>query len=180
MNDTGYIKKLLYISFLISIGIVLHLIEGMISGFGLSLIVPGIKLGLANIVTLITIVLFGLREALCVATLRSLLGSLLSGRFLTLSFYMSTGGGIVSAFFMGFIYSRFPDLFSLIGISVLGAVIHNLTQIMIFYIWAGHFGVFFYAPYLTLVAIPTGFFVGLVTIYVTKYFRRSYKRNKLF
>lgn len=171
MSGRGRTRRLLYISFLVSSGLLLHIVEGMLGGLGTPVVVPGAKLGLANIVTLVAIVLLGMREALWVVALRSLLGSLLGGNFLTVGFYMSFGGGVVSAFFMGLVYIRFPRLFSLIGISVLGAVIHNLTQLVIFYIWAGHFGVFFYAPYLTLIAIPTGFFVGLVTIYITRYLR---------
>ncbi len=160
----GQTRRLVYISFLVATGLLLHFVEGMIGQ--ISTMIPGVKLGLANIVTLVTLVLLGPGDAVWVAALRALLGSLFSGRFLSLGFYMSFFGGLMSAIVMGVAYVLLPGFFSLFGISVLGAVAHNLTQLLIFYIWSMHLGVFLYAPYLILIAIPTGLGIGLVVTYI--------------
>jgi heptaprenyl diphosphate synthase len=127
---------------------------------------PGAKLGLANLVTLLAISLFGFQEGILVALLRVILSSLVTGTFLTIAFFLSLAGAINSACFMGFLYRYQPRYFSLIGVSVAGAVAHNLGQFVVAYLIIGHRGLFLYLPYLTLFALPTGFFNGLIVTYL--------------
>src|SRR6056297_3335737 len=104
----GKTKKIVLISLLISLGLVLHLVE---SFFPLAAVVPGAKLGLANIVSLIAISLFGFTAAFEIVIFRIILGSLLAGTFMTISFYLSFSGGILSFFLMYFAYKFFKDYF---------------------------------------------------------------------
>lgn len=162
----GKTKKIVLISLLISLGLVLHLVE---SFFPLAAVVPGAKLGLANIVSLIAISLFGFTAAFEIVIFRIILASLLAGTFMTINFYLSFSGGILSFFLMYFAYKFFKDYFSLIGISIIGAAAHNAAQITAAYFIISNIAIFYYLPFLILLALPTGFGVGLVSYFTLKH-----------
>ncbi|MFW5749331.1 MAG: Gx transporter family protein [Halanaerobium sp.] len=168
-------KKIVVISLLISLGLVLHLVESL---FPLTAVIPGAKLGLANIVSLIAIVLFGFASAFQVVIFRVLLASLLAGTFMTINFYLSFSGGLLSFLLMYLAYYFFKDYFSLIGISIIGAVAHNAAQITAAYIIIANRGIFYYLPFLVLLALPTGFGVGLVSFFTLKYLPYSITGGK--
>lgn len=69
-------KKLAVLAMMVSMALVLHVVESLLP---IPYIAPGVKLGLANIVSLVAIILFGFKEALVVVLLRTFLGSLLGG-----------------------------------------------------------------------------------------------------
>jgi heptaprenyl diphosphate synthase len=95
--------------------------------------IPWLRLGLANLITLITLLLYGLRPALMVTLIRVILASLFSGTFLGPSFILSLGGGLTSTFAMGFALSAAGELFSPVGLSIIGALFHNITQLFLAY-----------------------------------------------
>ncbi len=95
--------------------------------------VPWLKLGLANIITLVTLLLYGMRTAIAVTLIRVILVSLFTGTFLGPAFILSLGGGIASTVTMGFIFSAAPRLFSAIGLSIIGAFFHNIAQLTLAY-----------------------------------------------
>lgn len=134
------------------------------------LIVPGFKLGLANIITLYVVVNFGIRDAVVVSILRTTLGSLLAGTFMTVTFFFSFAGGLASAIVMGLVYKFGSTFFSLLGISLVGAVTHNVAQLLVASVVIETVGIFAYLPYMLFFALPTGAFVGLVTGQVHKYY----------
>ncbi|MDI3311513.1 MAG: Gx transporter family protein, partial [Thermoanaerobacterium sp.] len=109
------VKKIVYISILVSQALVLNIVESFIP---VPIPVPGIKIGLANIVTLVTILMFGFKESLIVVVLRTLLAQLLVGNLT--SFLYSVSGGILSACIMYFAHKRYSKYFSLVGVSVFG------------------------------------------------------------
>lgn len=95
--------------------------------------VPWLRLGLANIITLITLLLYGLRPAVTVTLIRIIVVSLLTGTFLGPAFILSLGGGIASTMAMGLVLLLSPRLFGVIGISVIGAFFHNFAQLFFAY-----------------------------------------------
>ncbi len=151
------------LAMLLALGIVLHLVEGLFLG---PLPVPGAKMGLANIVTLLALLAYGWRWALLLGVLRVALGSLLSGTFLSLGFLLALSGAVVSALVMAGGRRLGGERLGPVGISVLGAMSHNLAQLAVFALWARHAGVFYYLPALLLLAGPTGLFTGLVGGYL--------------
>lgn len=159
-------RRLVVIGFLTGLGLVLHLVEGMIP---MSSVVPGAKLGLANIVSLMGLVLFGFNAGFQILILRILLGSLLAGTFMTLNFYLSITGGLLAFIAMALIYYYFNNKFSIFGISVMGAVFHNVGQIITAYFIISNSGIFYYLPYLVLLAVPTGIGIGLITFFTINY-----------
>lgn len=167
-------KKIVVISLLVSLGLVLHLIE---SFFPLAALIPGAKLGLANIVSVIAISLFGFTSAFQVVIFRVILGSLLAGTFMTINFYLSFSGAVFSFFMMFITHRLFKDKFSLIGISIIGAAAHNAAQITAAYFIISNQGIFYYLPFLSLLAVPTGFSVGLVSYFTLDYLPLSINRR---
>lgn len=154
----GSVKKITTIAVLVTLALVLHVVEALIP---IPYIVPGFKLGLANIVTVTALYLFGFSETLLIVLLRTFFGALLTGA--VSSFFYSVVGGIFSLIVM-FLVSRHLDKFvSLTGVSVMGAVAHNIGQLLVAGIIINTFGVFSYLPFLLLSAIATGYFVGLVS-----------------
>jgi heptaprenyl diphosphate synthase len=153
-------KKLAFVALLVSMALVLHVLENMLP---IPYIAPGVKLGLANIASLIAIVAFGFREAIIVVTLRSLLGSLLGG--VPSSFFFSVAGGLLSTAVMYSAYRWLGSNFSLIGISVMGAIAHNIGQLFVASIVVENFGVYLYLPVLMISAVITGIFIGLAANY---------------
>jgi heptaprenyl diphosphate synthase len=95
--------------------------------------IPWLRLGLANIITLTTLLLYGIRAAIMVTLIRVILSSLFTGTFLGPAFILSLGGGITSTLAMGFVLSIVPGLFSTIGLSLIGALFHNIDQLFLAY-----------------------------------------------
>jgi len=152
-------RRLVMLGLFIAIAGVLHAVEGWLP---VPLPVPGAKLGLANVVSLLVISLYGWRDALTVAVLRVLLGTLLGGAFLGPAFAMGMSGAVTSVLGMACVYHYRRSTFSLVGISLIGAVIHNVAQISMAAMLVGSVGLFWYLPYLLLFALPTGVGTGLV------------------
>ncbi len=159
MNKT---KRYIFLSLLTSAALILSIIEGMIP---LPYIAPGAKLGLSNIIIMTTIVVFGFKDALLVVIIRSILLMLIATNPIT--FMYSISSGIISTIVMSLSYKYLGKIFSLIGISVLGAMAHNTTQVTIAAILFSTINLYYYLPILSLVSIFTGCFVGYTSIFVT-------------
>lgn len=155
-------KKMVLLALFIAMASVLHVVESWIP---IPLPVPGIKLGLANIVSLIVIILYGWRDAIYVAVIRVFLASLFGGIFLGPAFAMSISGAIGSTVIMAYVYHEWHPQFSLMGISIIGAVIHNMVQITVAALLVSSVNLLWYLPYLILFALPTGLATGITTIY---------------
>jgi heptaprenyl diphosphate synthase len=142
---------------LVALGIVLQIIEGSIPPI---LPLPGAKLGLANLATVIALLMLGPWEALAVNILRCLLGGLLRGSFVGLT--LSLSAGTAATLVMAALYvSAYPFL-SVTGISIAGAVTHNAAQLGVAIWLVGFPGLRYYLPYLLLIAVPTGLFIGII------------------
>jgi heptaprenyl diphosphate synthase len=143
---------------LVALGLILQIIEGMIPPI---LPLPGAKLGLANLATVVALILLGPWEAITVNVLRCLLGGLLRGSFVGLT--ISLSAGTAATLVMAALYMlQFPPL-SITGISIAGAVTHNAVQLGVAIWLVGFPGLFHLLPYLLLLAIPTGFLIGIIS-----------------
>ncbi len=151
-------RSTILLGLLIGIAAVLHIIENWLP---LPLPVPGAKLGLANVISLIALIYFGWRHALYVVIGRVLLGSVAGGVFLGPTFVMSLSGAVGSLLVMGLAWKHWRPSLSIVGISVLGAFVHNSLQLVIASKLVSNYGVLWYLPWLTLFALPTGIATGL-------------------
>lgn len=155
-------RRLVVLGLFVAIAGVLHAVEGWLP---VPIPVPGAKLGLANIISLLAIVLYGWRDALLVATLRVLLGSLLGGMLLGPSFAMGLSGALSSTVAMALVYRYGRSIYSLVGISMVGAAVHNLAQLLMASVLVNSLGIFWYLPYLMLFALPTGLATGWTALF---------------
>ena len=146
-------KKIAQGGLLVATALVLSLIEKM---FPLQAVVPipGIKLGLANVVTIFALSACGTRQALAILICRVVLASVFMGS--VTGFLFSISGGLLALLLM-----REGSWFSLIGISIAGAAAHNIGQIAAAIITLGTTDVIGYLPLLLLSALPMGFVTGL-------------------
>lgn len=116
--------------------------------------------GFANVIIILVLARYGPGEALVTAAARSLLAALVSGKFLSVPFFLSLGGGLLSALVMGLLYNRLRDL-SVVGVSIAGSFTHNLAQIIIIHLFIiKQNAIFSLLPWLLTMALITGLSVG--------------------
>ena len=128
--------------------------------------IAGVKLGLANVITLFTLVTLGRREAFTVMILRVILGSIFAGS--VTSFLYSAAGALVCFAAMSAAAYIFKDGMTWL-ISVIGAIGHNIGQIAMAVIITQTAQVIWYLPILLISAVITGTFTGLVTQQILKH-----------
>jgi len=127
--------------------------------------IPGIKPGLANIVTLLVLVLFGWRMAAWVSLLRVVAGALLLGNFLTPAFVLSLSGTLASLITLALFRSLYPAFLGLVGLSVLAAFAHVGAQLMVVDLWLmPGVSLLPLAPLFLAAAWVTGLVNGLVAV----------------
>jgi len=156
-------KKLTLLSLLLAQALALHIIE---RNLPVPMPVPGVKLGLANIITLLTIIIFGFKEAVLVVLGRTFLGALFGGGFS--AFFFSLAGGLLSTMIMVLMYKNFFKYFSLPTVSVTGAIFHNIGQITVASFVVENINLFYYLPILIFSGVITGLFIGLVVKFALK------------
>lgn len=137
--------------------IIIAILESFIPSIG----IPGIKLGLANIVILIILYEIGIVEAIIVDLSRVLLVGLLRGTIASMGFLMSLTGAVMSLGIMILFFLLVKKL-SIIANSVVGSLFHVMGQILIAIIFLGSGYVLFYLPIIGISAIITGVLVGIV------------------
>jgi heptaprenyl diphosphate synthase len=151
---------------LLMLAVGIHVLESALPGLG-----PWFKPGLANIVTLVALVMLGPKEALMLAVSRVVVAALFIGTLFTPTFIMSLGGAVAAALVMLAAWRSLPGI-SLIGISLLGAVAHMLVQ---FVIVEGLFiqqqALFYLLPPFLLVAAITGWLNGVAAQFITDHLR---------
>jgi heptaprenyl diphosphate synthase len=125
---------------------------------------PGLKLGLANLVTLLALTVFAPRAVFLLVIARTCLGAVLGGGGFGLAFAMSLSAGLTSAAVMLYGYRHWQPFFSLIGISVAGAAVHNVTQLTVAALALGSTNVYAYLPYLLHTGTLTGMAMGYMAV----------------
>lgn len=131
--------------------------------------IPGIKLGLANIVTLFILIRFQVRDAILVLFIRIILASVFAGQMV--SFLYSICGGVLCLAVMALV-NRVLDKKFIFLTSVFGAIAHNIGQILAAYFVLGMSGVFVYVPFLIISGVVTGLFTGVICYYADRYIPR--------
>ena len=155
-------QRLVFIALLAAQAVVLSLLEQAIPiPFT---VVPGAKLGLANIITCIALFKLPVKDTIAIIVTRLLLAGFLGGTLSTLLF--SAAGATLSFIGMYGVYKLGPKRVSIIGISVTGAVLHNFGQLLIASHIAGTWNVLLYLPVLTLVGIFSGIATGVAANYL--------------
>ena len=149
-------RKLVFLAIMIAISVVLSIVESMIS----VIFIPGVKLGLANVITLIILLTFSEKDAFIVVLARLLIVALTYSGLFSNSFWISLSGGMLAILSM-ILIKKFN--FSIYGISVLGSTMHMVGQVLAAMTLADP-ALAVILPYLVMLAVPT----GLLTAYLAK------------
>lgn len=130
------------------------------------LIIPGAKLGLANIFILLCLIIYSLPEAILIVLCKCIVAGIFGG---VSQILYSLPSGIISVLISYLLIRFFSGQFGLLAICALSAAVHNLTQLAVFAIITKA-NVIYYAPYLTLAGIIAGAVTGAITYYIIKKF----------
>lgn len=132
--------------------------------------VPGIKLGLANLIIVIVLYRTGWREALLLSVVRVVLAGFIFGNLFSIVY--SLAGGIFSLAVMALL--KKTERFSVIGISIAGGVCHNIGQLIVAMVVVETYQVGYYLPVLLIAGVITGAVIGAVAGEVLKRIRNLY------
>ena len=149
-------KDITIIGILTAMSVVIAIIESYFT-FALDFI-PGLKLGLANIVIIFALYKYNFKTALIISLVRVFIVALVRTGF-GFNFFFSLLGAIFSIIAMTL--ARKTKL-SIIGISVIGSISHSIGQVLIGMFLLNNSNVIYYLPYLLLFSIPTGIIIGII------------------
>lgn len=151
-------QKLTRLALLAAAAVVLGYIEGILTAF--APLPPGIKLGLANTVVLYSIYTLGIGCSIILIILKVVLTGFMSGN-LAAAFLYSMAGAVLSLITMLLVKNLSGDKVSIVGVSVVGAVFHNVGQILVAALILQTPGILFYVFVLMISAVITGTLTGL-------------------
>jgi heptaprenyl diphosphate synthase len=121
----AHTRRQVFLSLFIAIAVTMHAVETL-----LPTPIPWLRLGLANIMTLVALYLYGGRAAWAVSLARVGLGALLLGRLFSPGFWLALAGAIVATSVMAALYRIAGQRLSPVGISAIGAAGHALGQVL--------------------------------------------------
>lgn len=147
-------KNIIIMSIFVAVGIILQYIESKV----LISPVPGGKLGLCNIVSVINIFMFGGKNAIMISLIRSFLSTFLTGGAMALPY--SITGAFFSTAAMAVMQKYLYPKVSMIGISITGAAMHNIMQTCVAAVMLTSGYIFSYLPFLLIVAVVSGAVTG--------------------
>ena len=156
-------RKIALLGILTAGTIVIAILESFIPSVG----IPGVKLGLANIMILVILYELGILDAIIVNILRVVVVGLVRGSIFSMGFLMSLTGAIFSLGIMILFYLLIKK-FSIIGVSVIGSLFHVTGQVLIAMIFLGSAYVILYLPIIAISAIITGVFVGITAMLIIR------------
>lgn len=149
-------KDITTISALTAMSVVIGILESLITPVGD--ILPGLKLGLANVIIVFALYKYNFSKALMISIIRVFIVALLRSGF-GFNFFFSLGGALLSIIVMAL--AKKTHL-SLIGVSILGSISHSIGQVLIGMLILKNSNIIYYLPYLTLFSIPTGIIIGVI------------------
>lgn len=155
--------KVVLFSTMLAAAIILSIVESFIT----IIPVPGAKIGLANIVGLVMLYMFGIKDAFVVNLLRVFMVAVLLGNWGT-TFPMGFLGALFATTSMAVLYKT--KLFGIYAISVVGSIMHAIGQIIaaIFFVAGGTVEIIYYLPVMMLASIPAGIVTSIIASRVIK------------
>ena len=159
-------KKIAFVGVLASLAMVLSYFELLLPPIYAGL--PGIKMGLPNIVIIFALYRFGIKEAAAISFVRLICVSLLFGTVMTFAY--SLAGAALSLLLMWLL--KHLDLFSITGVSVVGGISHNIGQILVAILLLGRFEIGYYLIVLTVTGTVAGTLIGIAASYLLKLLKK--------
>ncbi|MDO4581659.1 MAG: Gx transporter family protein [Bacillota bacterium] len=165
-------KKLTAVAMLTAAALLIYILEAQVPP---PVAIPGVKLGLANIITLVAVFLLGRREALLILLLRVFLGSIFTGQ--AVSFLYSLAGGLCCYGVICLLAPLWGEK-RIWALSVCGALAHNTGQLAVAALLTTLGAVFWYLPVLMISGVISGAFTGLAAQYTLPRLRSIKSRNR--
>ena len=159
-------KKAAYMGMLTALAFVFSYIESLLP---INLGIPGVKLGLANLVVIVALYTMGLRAAFTLSLVRIILAGFTFGN--PASMVYSLAGGMLSLLVM--VLGRKAKLFSVTGVSVLGGVFHNVGQILVAMLVMENANLAYYLPVLVLSRTAAGVLIGIMAAILVKRLKKA-------
>lgn len=149
-------SKVAYFGVFTTLALIFSYVETLIPiQFG----IPGVKLGLANLIIVIALYRMKLSEAYLLSVVRVLLAGFIFGNYFSIIY--SLAGGLLSLTVMALL--RKKGGFSVIGVSIAGGVFHNIGQLIIASVIVETFSVMYYVPVLLIAGLVTGLLIGIAS-----------------
>lgn len=164
------IQKLTILALFTSLALIIFTIESAIPNL---IPIPGIKLGLANIITLVVLCNYSAKDTFLVLIMRILLSAFFFGQAISLMYSLT--GGFLCFISMLWMHKLLQGHFLFLT-SIAGAIFHNLGQLAIAYLITKVPGVLAYLPFLLLSAVLTGLFTGLCAHFTQRYLMPAINR----
>lgn len=158
-------KKMTRLALFTTIALIIFTVESALPALAP---IPGIKLGLANIITLVVLRYYGVKDAFIVLIMRILLASFFFGQALSLLY--SLVGGICCLLIMYLINKLLSGQYIYLT-SITGAIAHNLGQLGVAFLITQIEGILVYLPFLLISGVLTGLFTGLCAHFVNRYIK---------
>ena len=148
-------NKIAYWGVFLALALVCSYVESLIPiSFG----IPGVKLGLTNIVVILMLYTIGAKEAILISVLRIILAGFMFGN--AFSIIYSLAGGILS--FVVMLLLKNTGKLKILSISTAGGISHNVGQLIVAALVVENYNILFYVPVLIIAGIITGFLIGLL------------------
>lgn len=161
LGDTMKTKRIAIYGLLIALAFILSYIEASIP---IPVPIPGIKLGLANLVVVTALYTMGPKEAFVLTLFRIILVGFTFGNPSMMMF--SIAGGLLSWFMMSLF--KKSNLFSTTGVSIIGGISHNIGQIIVAIFIVDNINIIYYLPYLLISGVAAGIVIGILGSIIVK------------
>lgn len=154
-------RKIAYYGLLVALAFIFSYVESL---FPINLGIPGVKLGLANLVVIVSLYLFGIREAAVISFIRIVLSGITFGSPAAMVY--SLAGGVLSLLIM--VIAKKTNKFSTMGVSVAGGIFHNVGQIIVAMIVLETQSLIYYLPVLIVSGLVAGVVIGILAAEIIK------------
>lgn len=155
-------KKMVYMALLSALAIILHTVDHYLS----APLPFGVKLGIANIIALLVIDIYGTKEMFVVNFFRVMISGLLTGSLMSYPFLMSCGGVLFSSIALALL-KKLTHL-PMVSLSIIAAIFHNIGQILVISLIISSAAVMPYIFVMLAASIPTGILTGIAAIEILK------------
>lgn len=169
-------QKIVHLAIFAAIASAVSVLDRYVSSFIFPLI-PGAKIGLANIVVMIALLNFDFKECIVLVSLKVLIGNLL---FFGLTSFFIGGSASFASFLVMYAIKRYLNkYFSMLGIGMIGAFIHSIIQLLVIMIMY-NMGkeTFIYGFYLIIISIISGLIIALISLKVNSLYTHIYNKKE--
>ena len=164
-------KNIAFLGIFLALALVLSYVESFIPFF---FGVPGMKLGLTNLIIVILLYCMGPKEAFVISIVRVFLAGFLFGNLFSIIY--SLAGAVLSLAVMSLLVKK--TKFKTITVSAIGGICHNIGQLIVAAIVVESYNIFYYLPALLIAGLITGILIGIVSGELIRRIKRFFRKEE--